>query len=270
MRLTMQRSSPSLTSLSSLYPFNPPPCLRRQQKNQIIMRLSVQHLYHSFYKRPLCCNDNNRKCTGWMKILSKLQYCPWRITGGKLFVASSDRKLPNVRALCQPTSKNKVINSCCMNTHTYTNAYCHTVRFRLGTVVISYVCCWCRDGSGPDHMCSGPGWTWTLMGPGTCDVPLLGAPGFPTDRGVAELTWQCQSRSIPQGQSSCFERETKMAPVIGPLVTSHHTTVEGGDLVCLWIPAAACIFLRFLPSTQYDGSEWSSFGKSHSFSKNYN
>ena len=40
----------------------------------------------------------------------------------------------------------------------------------------------------------------------------------------------------------------EMAPVIGPLVTSDHRTSEGGDLVCLWIPAAAALIsLSFLP-----------------------
>lgn len=58
-RLTMQRSSPSLTSLSSLYPFNPLPCLRRLHKNQFLVIISVQHLYNSLYKRPVGCKNNN-------------------------------------------------------------------------------------------------------------------------------------------------------------------------------------------------------------------
>ncbi|KAL7376132.1 hypothetical protein ABVT39_001709 [Epinephelus coioides] len=88
-----------------------------------------------------------------------------------------------------------------------------------------------RGESVPDHMCSGAGVDLDPEGePGPCDVLLLGTPGFPADRGTAEPTRQCHSGSIPQGQSSCFEREMKMAPVIGPLVTSHHTTGERGDL----------------------------------------
>ncbi len=63
-------------------------------------------------------------------------------------------KLPNVRACCHPTAKNKVINFICMNTHTLS----HTVRLSFcGHVCATAVemaagqttCVLERGGSGP-------------------------------------------------------------------------------------------------------------------------
>lgn len=155
-RLTMQRSSPSLTSLSSLYPFNPPLCLRRQCKNQFIMTLSVQRLYPSLYKRPLCCKNNNPRCTEKRNRV-QTQILPLKNKRGKLCVACSDRKAPQCEGRL-PSHRYK------QGHQLHLHEYAHTVTRTQTQLPWSCVCRRCRVGTGPDHMCSGAGWIWTLKG----------------------------------------------------------------------------------------------------------
>lgn len=75
-RLTMQRSSPSLTSLSSHFSFDPPPCLRRLCEKMFFIKLSVQHLEILCLKDLWVIKTRTHRCTDRMKILSRLNYCP--------------------------------------------------------------------------------------------------------------------------------------------------------------------------------------------------
>lgn len=91
-RLTMQRSSPSLTTLSSLYPFNPLPASGGSTKATSwwysLFNIFIVLWWKDFgrYKKT------THGCTDWMKILSTINCSPWRAKGTQLHVACRERR----------------------------------------------------------------------------------------------------------------------------------------------------------------------------------
>lgn len=109
--------------------------------------------------------------------------------------------------------------------------------------------CCSRDGDRPDHLSSGAGGGWTLKGSWEpCDALQLGTPGFLADRGTAEPTRQCLCRSIPQGHSSSFKSEVKMAHKWLPTMLLG----KGGDLV-LSLGTSSCFYFSKISTSD---SQW--------------
>lgn len=156
-RLTMRRSSPSLTTLSSPYPFNPLPASGGSTK--------ATSWWYSLFNIfiVLWWKDFGRyikKNNPWVRRLNEnlihtIIRSPWRAKGSATLCCVQGTKAGLL--LCYRIPANKVTNLTCMNTHRC------AVTCAQNRPLWSYVCRVCRDG--------GVTRTWTLEGNRSCLAP---------------------------------------------------------------------------------------------------